>query len=103
MASTDEGRERLRAYEESLTRTMAEHVERDAERSDQQGPRDETKKGFLERSNVEHATDPSPPTSTPVGGARERRNEPHPRDADIPQPEENEPARVTGPSGEEAA
>ena len=44
MGSIEEGRERLRVYEESLTRSMAEHVERGAEQAERPEPRAQTRK-----------------------------------------------------------
>ena len=97
MGATEEGRERLAAHDESLTRSMAEQVERSAERTEQVQQRSETKRGFLDRGTVE-TTLPQPvgPEGTPIGAAQ-RPSEPHPRDASIPYAEQ--PATTGIPIG----
>ena len=52
MRATEEGRERLAAHEESLTRPMVEHIERGPGRQEEQHQRQETKRGFLDRNGA---------------------------------------------------
>ena len=102
MAETEDGRERLKAYEESLTRSMAEHVERSDEQASRHQAPKTAKKGLLERRAPEPPIDSqTAPAGTSVEDARGERHGPHPLDASIPQPSEPPAREVSDPSVEE--
>ena len=91
MRATEDGRERLAAHEENLTRAMAEQVEHGAEAANQPRPPPIVKKGFLERGTAEPRLEPH--------AVPERPREPHPQDASIPPPRDKEQSQGGQPSG----
>ena len=68
MRATEEGRERLAAHDESLTRSMAEHVEREASRPEPPR-RSEATRGFLDRKAARSDPAPQDPQDASAGVA----------------------------------
>ena len=88
MAATEEGKARLAAHEESLTRAMAEQVER-ADRPQGEPPRSEPRRSFEDRADVPASSTPHvmPSQARAASGHRAapaRVGEPHPTDAAVP-------------------